>query len=310
MIRPTISVVISNYNHGHFLAEALAGVLDSPSPPDEVILVDDASEDQSLDLAKDFARRYPFLRVIANATNHGALEATNIGMRAATGTYVGLFNADNPVSPALVPAVRRVLATHPGIGVVGCGAVIRRVDTGSERIYGFDIPGLTFDSDHVAVLAPQAVAEVYRRGYLWIATAGALLRRDLICELGGMRADLDWLSDWFAVHTLALRYGAALVDRPFVLIREDTDSYGRRAQADPSRINRTLDHLLDTLATRDFTDIRAVARRAPILMLTPLRWPLLARLAHRPCDWDLAVPALVQWLRWQLGGLVRPPPRT
>ena len=59
-----VSVVMPNFNHGRFLGEALEAVLAQEPAPFEVLLIDDASTDDSLAVAERFVRRNPNLRLI------------------------------------------------------------------------------------------------------------------------------------------------------------------------------------------------------------------------------------------------------
>ena len=48
MKRPTLSIVVPNYNHGHYLPECLDSILSQSWPPDELIVIDEASTDNSV----------------------------------------------------------------------------------------------------------------------------------------------------------------------------------------------------------------------------------------------------------------------
>src|SRR6266705_1267642 len=66
---PTLSVVLPNYNHARLIPRALEALLAQDPAPDEIILVDDASTDDSLDVIASFVERHPALRVIVNPSN-------------------------------------------------------------------------------------------------------------------------------------------------------------------------------------------------------------------------------------------------
>ena len=55
----SLSVVLPNYNHGHLVRRALAALVEQDRPPDEIIVVDDGSTDDSLAILRDFARTEP-----------------------------------------------------------------------------------------------------------------------------------------------------------------------------------------------------------------------------------------------------------
>ena len=56
---PLLSAVVPNYNHGALLPRALGALLAQGRPPDEIVVVDDGSTDDSLNIPAGFAARYP-----------------------------------------------------------------------------------------------------------------------------------------------------------------------------------------------------------------------------------------------------------
>lgn len=75
MNRRTLSAVMPNYNHGRYLAEAIKGIAEQSRPPDEFLILDDASTDNSVQVIQPFLQRFPFLRLIRLDCNGGVLAA-------------------------------------------------------------------------------------------------------------------------------------------------------------------------------------------------------------------------------------------
>jgi glycosyltransferase involved in cell wall biosynthesis len=87
----TISVIIPAYNAEDTIAETLASILSQTLPPDEIILVDDGSTDQT---AKVAATASNSIRVIGQA-NRGPAAALNVGVKLSTGDLVSFVDADD-----------------------------------------------------------------------------------------------------------------------------------------------------------------------------------------------------------------------
>ena len=104
--RNSLSVVIVSYNIRPLLARCLASIAAEPHPPDEVIVVDNASADDSVALVRE---QFPHVQVIANEENRGFAVASNQGLRAARGTFLCLLNPDTQLFPGALDA----LATFP-----------------------------------------------------------------------------------------------------------------------------------------------------------------------------------------------------
>src|SRR5215469_18875302 len=86
-----VSVVIPCYNHALTLARAIRSVLNQTLPPSEVIVVDDGSTDGSRGVAESFGSAVIFKQ----QQNRGPSAARNLGVRSATGEFLGFLDADD-----------------------------------------------------------------------------------------------------------------------------------------------------------------------------------------------------------------------
>lgn len=114
--RPRLSVIIVSYNTRALLADCLASVAAEPCPPDEVIVVDNASADESAALVR---ARFSHVQVIANTENRGFAAACNQGLQAATGDVLCLLNPDTQLFPGALSALAFFLEANQKVGVVG-----------------------------------------------------------------------------------------------------------------------------------------------------------------------------------------------
>jgi len=110
--QPLVSVITLNYNGMEFVDRCLRSVLKTDYPNFEVIFVDNASIDGSLDYAeKNFSS--PNLRFVANDRNYGFAEGNNIGFRNTKGRYVVFLNMDTEVEPNWLSELVKVLEADP-----------------------------------------------------------------------------------------------------------------------------------------------------------------------------------------------------
>nr|BFF18829.1 hypothetical protein GCM10025730_23500 [Promicromonospora thailandica] len=116
--RPTVSVVVPCYNYGHFLPETVGSLVTQEGVEVEVIVVDDASTDDSLAVAHGLAGRYPQVRVVANEHNAGQVESFNRGWAQSTGELVVRLDADDLLPPGALARAAAVLEQHPEVGLV------------------------------------------------------------------------------------------------------------------------------------------------------------------------------------------------
>jgi glycosyltransferase involved in cell wall biosynthesis/SAM-dependent methyltransferase len=86
----SVALVITSYNHGHFLADAIESALAQTRSFGEIIVVDDGSNDDTAEVAA----RYPSVRCIRQS-NQGLAAARNTGLRAAVSTFIVFLDADD-----------------------------------------------------------------------------------------------------------------------------------------------------------------------------------------------------------------------
>jgi GT2 family glycosyltransferase len=116
-----VSVIIVNWNTGNLLSRCLQCIDADPADlPLEVIVVDNASSDDSLSLLRE---QFPTVRVIANSDNVGFAKAVNQGIRAAQGEYFLLLNSDAFIYPGALNALWQAMEARPETGAAGCHLV-------------------------------------------------------------------------------------------------------------------------------------------------------------------------------------------
>jgi glycosyltransferase involved in cell wall biosynthesis len=114
----SVSVVIPCYNYGHFLEEAVSSVLDDQEGVDvRVLIIDDASPDDSADMARKIAASDPRVEVTVHAANKGNVATYNEGLLEwADGDYCVLMSADDRLTPGSLRRARDLLDAHPEVG--------------------------------------------------------------------------------------------------------------------------------------------------------------------------------------------------
>jgi N-acetylglucosaminyl-diphospho-decaprenol L-rhamnosyltransferase len=112
-----LSVVIVNWNTCDLLAQCLRSICDTVSDLSfEVIVVDNASEDGSVEMVR---REFPQVRLIQNVENVGFARANNQAMAVSQGCYILLFNSDAIATPSAVHSLVGLANAEPHAGIVG-----------------------------------------------------------------------------------------------------------------------------------------------------------------------------------------------
>jgi len=204
-----LSVVIPNYNHGSVIDRAIAAFAGQDPAPDEIIVVDDGSSDDSLSILARMSGLYPTLRIVRLETNQGTVAAMNHGLRAARGAFINFGAADDLTHPGLFAAALSCLERHPA-AAYACTEGLA-TDADKRGAIGYRPPILP--SFVEAFFSPAQAAELLRTMDNLVLTGTAIIRRDLIMAAGGFDPTLRSFADGLLLRQLALRHGFCFVPR-------------------------------------------------------------------------------------------------
>src|SRR2546430_2944744 len=96
---PTVSVVVPCYKYGHYVTDCVTSILTNTEVELDVLVIDDASPDDSWEVVRRLPELDPRIRVRRNERNLGLIGTANSGVMAATGEYVVLISADDALAP-------------------------------------------------------------------------------------------------------------------------------------------------------------------------------------------------------------------
>jgi hypothetical protein len=148
--KPKVSVCITSYNHGQFLPTALDSVLAQSYRDFEIVVVDDASTDNSLQVLESYATRHPAVRVYTHPDqgNHGISATANLAVKKARGEYIVWLGSDDVWYPDKLEQQIKLLESDSGLGLVYGRAHL--IDEHGERC-GPDCIGRKIDDPQKSV---------------------------------------------------------------------------------------------------------------------------------------------------------------
>lgn len=171
---PLASVIVLNYNGKHFLETCLTSLQKQTYPNLEVILVDNASTDGSIEYVKE---HFATIEVIENKKNQGFAKGNNIGVEVAKGEYVLTLNNDTRADPSWVEELVKTAESDFSIGMCASKMLFMdRSDTINSAGINISRSGACWDRGLYApsssytepdeVFGPCAGAALYRRKML------------------------------------------------------------------------------------------------------------------------------------------------
>jgi len=204
---PLVSVVIPARNRAHTLERALRSVLTQDSSDMEILVVDDASTDETPEVVRGLHDSR--IRLLEHAERRGGSAARNTGIRDARGKYIALLDSDDEWLPGkLALQVTTLREASERVGLVL---------TGFERIWG---------DEGVETLFPKIPDDLHRRmlfhgNLLRGATSSALIRRECFEVAGLFDERLPAAQDYDMWVRITKHFDAMLI--PEVLVRVFAD---------------------------------------------------------------------------------------
>jgi glycosyltransferase involved in cell wall biosynthesis len=113
-----VSIVVPCHNQGIYLADALDSVLAQDYPHWECIVVNDASTDNSVAVAKTYLEKDKRFRLLSTPQNLKLPGARNFGIRAANGVYILPLDADDKITPTYCRRAMEVFTEFPNVKLV------------------------------------------------------------------------------------------------------------------------------------------------------------------------------------------------
>lgn len=109
MKKDSISLIIPMFNVESFIKKCLTSIVNQTVAVDEVILINDASTDNSLNIAKSFKAKIKNFRLIDLKTNKGVSSARNLGVEKAIGNYIFFLDSDDWIEKDAISTLKNVI---------------------------------------------------------------------------------------------------------------------------------------------------------------------------------------------------------
>lgn len=199
-----VDVVVPCYNYGRFLRACVDSVLQQRDVAVRVLIIDDASPDDTADVAAELVRdaRVEYRR---HEKNRGHIATYNEGLAWATADYCLLLSADDLLAPAALARAARILEEHPEIGLVsGRQIIFEREPPQAPEATGLEGLETRYTS------GADFIESVCLHGNP-VATPTAVVRARWLKELGGYKPRLPHTADMELWLRFATRGGVAAI---------------------------------------------------------------------------------------------------
>ena len=203
-----VDVVVPCYNYDQFLTDSVSSVLDQKGVDLRVLIIDNASEDQSLAVARRLAASDPRVEIIAHAENRGATFSYNEGIDWAQSRYFLILDADDMLAPGALARAVALMDAEPGVSFTRGGEA--RLENGQIAIHDF-----TYEETGWQVIEGRELIAQICRTPVNIVGANTVIRRTAAQkQVGHYRATLRYTDDlemWLRLATVGKVAGTRTV---------------------------------------------------------------------------------------------------
>lgn len=211
----SVSAIVPTYNRAGFLGQALDSLLHQHEPPEQIIVVDDGSDDGTAEVAAQYAPRVELIQ----KPNGGKSSAINAGLKHARGKWVWLFDDDDIALPEASRLLLDALSSHPDRQFAFSGQIVAEdLGTGKLVVRRTILPGLSDDGSLLLALL---------HGYRF-QMQSMLIERTELQRLGGMDERFLRGQDYELTIRLARYLRGVQVNRPTFIWRQHGGERGPR----------------------------------------------------------------------------------
>lgn len=264
MVQMTVTAVIPTYNCAHLLGRAIDSVLGQTRPVDELIVIDDGSSDETLDVIARYDNqvRYIFQE------NRGVSAARNRGIAEAQSAWIAFLDSDDEWLPNKIKLQCGTLWVHPD--AVLCYAPYWWVEIGGTAKLR---PCVPVDSLWPAIRLRNP-----------FPPSVVMVQKSALQQVGGFNERLGGGEDWDLFIRMAARYKFASVDEPLLRHYEVLSS----ASFNEARMLPDTLSMVDSSLLINLSGWRRALWRRRIRSLLYYQGAISARYGRRPAAWFLA----------------------
>lgn len=221
-VKLRISAIIPHFNHENFLQKSLEKLSAQKLPADEIIIVDDCSNEESFERVRQLAAKYHNVKVARNKKNSGVIFTLNRGLALATGDFVYCGAADDYVTENLFHDLVKSCPSDLSAGFLT--GEVRIENLNGERL---GVRPMVLISNKTQFVEPRLVRRKLASADNLFLSVATLYHREKLIGLGGFDEKLGPFADGFVLRQLALKHGYVFVRGAIGVWVERKSSYSQ-----------------------------------------------------------------------------------
>jgi glycosyltransferase involved in cell wall biosynthesis len=222
-----VSIIIPNYNHSAYLKQRIDSVLNQTFTDYELIILDDASTDNSRDIINALTASHPEIKCHFNEKNSGSpFVQWDLGVSLAKGEYIWIAESDDFASEFFLEKTTRLLDLNSNVGMVFCEAKVYD-EKNKIEYYVSEKRTLLSRTKWTQDYLCNGTEEI--ENFLCLVntisnTSGVLFRKSKYLEAGLANHSMKYCGDWFLYIRILLNSDIAYIAEPLNNFRLHSNS--------------------------------------------------------------------------------------
>jgi glycosyltransferase involved in cell wall biosynthesis len=217
-----ISVIVPNYNHAKYLNQRIDTILNQTLQDFELIILDDNSEDNSLEIIDDYISRIPYIKSYYNDSNSGStFKQWDFGVNKSNGEFIWIAESDDFAEPEFLERSSAILINNPDIGLVYCNSKIIDEQRKTEFFTAdlkTKLDGSKWSNDYSNNGKREINDHLFRHNTI-NNVSGVLFRKSKYFEAGLADHSMKYCGDWFLYIRILLLSDIAYISSPLNTFR-------------------------------------------------------------------------------------------
>ena len=272
---PLLSVVVPNYNQAAYLKASLAAIVNQSFQGFELIIIDDASTDESVEIIRKYQKKHSKIKFLQNKKNEGVVKSFNRGIELSKGKYLACCSSDDKILPSFFEKGVKLLESYPQAGLFVSDPIF--FDKKQNRIEKL------LNVKKAIFLSPSSLIKLCKNTHFWIPGHTTLYRKDLFVKHGGFQESFQHLSDWYLNHTIALQHGVIYLPEVLSVLRLRVGSFSQKLNVQKIKKIKILFNLFDFVSSKENQKIALLFKKSTLfarlgndlfifLLLKPKYW--------------------------------------
>mgnify|MGYP000993594907 CR=1 FL=1 len=220
---PKVSVIVPNYKHAPYLRERLDSIFQQSMGDFELIFLDDASGDGSVEIAQTYRNDTRFTALVENESNSGStFKQWEKGLQLAQGEYIWLAESDDRAHPEFLAELCRALDEHPELNVAYTSSLWIDED-------GKEIHRPSHEEGDQITLGLTLLQDAFLQGPVVYNASSALFRKPAKVDFELLRT-FRYTGDWLFWVMQAGESGMIRLDRRYNYFRRHANNVSFRSE--------------------------------------------------------------------------------